>query len=116
MPDEELSKKNQQLIGKLEKSVAITDVKLDRVTQDISEIKNNHLHINDQLLTLNQTITSNQTLTTSLITDKVNEIYSKITELKINDAKIEPNNNIITEAIKYIIIGVIGAGLVLLFK
>ena len=117
MLEAELPKKNQQLIGKLEKAVAITDVKLDRVTQDISEIKNNHLlHINDQLLTLNQTITANQTLTTSLITDKVNEIYSKLTELKINDAKIEPNNNIITEAIKYIIIGVIGAGLVLLFK
>jgi len=117
MSDTELSQKNQQAIGKLEKAVAVTDVKLDRVTQDISEIKNNHLlHINDQLLTLNQTIVANQTLTTSLITNKVNEIYSKLTELKINDAKTEPNNNIVSEAIKYIIIAVIGAGLVLLLK
>ena len=50
MPDAELPK-NQQLIGKLEKAVAITDVKLDRVTQDISEIKTTTSYINDQLLT-----------------------------------------------------------------
>jgi len=47
---------------------------------------------------------------------KINELYKTLTSLKINDAKQEPTNNILNKVIEYIIVGVIGAGLVILFK
>ena len=116
---ENLPEKNRQDIerltqttNKLTTDFAVTSVKIDNITQSVLEIKNNHLlHINDQLGILNQTVASNQTLTTKLITDKVNEIYSKIGDLKISDAKQEPSNSLFNKIIEYVILGVIGIGI-----
>ena len=104
-------------IQELEKQSAVMDVRFQEINRNISEIKNNHiLHINDQLITIGNTITLNNTTLTALINTKINELYKTLTSLKINDAKQEPTNNILNKVIEYIIVGVIGAGLVILFK
>jgi len=99
-------------LQELEKQSAVMDVRFEQINQNISEIKNNHiLHINDQLIVISKTINDNNTSLVSLINQKIGEIYSTITALKITDAKQEPTNGIVAEVIKYIIIGVVGAGL-----
>lgn len=114
--NEKLPEKNQQAIQKLDKQIAVTDAKVDRMLQDISEIKNNHLlHINDELRSMSATIATNQTNMTNLITNKIEEIYSKISELKINDAQQEPGNKLVNKVIEYVIIGVLAFALALLF-
>lgn len=108
--DLELAKQN---IADLQKNQALTDLKLDTINQSILEIKNNHLlHINDQLMKFNVAIADLSTK----FNDKVGEIYSKISDLKINDAKQEPTNTIVMDTIKYIILAVLGFGIGLLFK
>lgn len=105
MPNEELSQQNQVKISDLEKKQAVMDVKLDNMNQSILEIKNNHLlHINDSLGKLSD----QQTALVTTFNTKVGEIYSKISDLKINDAKQEPGNKLFNKIIEYIVLGVIG--------
>lgn len=110
MPDEQ-SVQNQK-IAELEKHQAVLDVKLDNITQSIVEIKTNHLvHINDSIGTMNKSILD---LGTSM-NDKIAQIYSKISDLKISDAKQEPTFNLASKIIEYVLLAVVGAGLALLF-
>ena len=71
-------------IAELEKHQAVLDVKLDNITQSIVEIKTNHLvHINDTLGRVNTAILD----LGSSMNDKVGQIYARISEIKIADAK-----------------------------
>jgi len=113
----DLPQKNQLAIQKLEKMTGITDVKLDRLTQDISEIKNNHLlHINDQLIALNQLTNTNQVAVTKLISDELGEVYSKLSDLKVSDARNEPSNQIVTKVIEYAILAIVAGGIAFLIS
>jgi uncharacterized coiled-coil protein SlyX len=108
---------NEKRISELEKQVAVSNVRFEQINQNISEIKNNHiLHINDQLLVIGNTINTNNTNLTSLINTKISELYKTLTALKINDAKQEPTNNILTKVIEYIVVGVVGAVLMFVLK
>lgn len=103
---------DQQKIAELEKHQAVTDVKLDNITQNIVEIKTNHLvHINDSLAIQNKAILD----LGATFNTKIGEIYSKLSDMKIADAKQEPAFNIINKVIEYILLAVVGAGLALLF-
>lgn len=115
MNDTQLPQKNQEAIQKLDKQVAVTDVKVDRIVQDISEIKNNHLlHINDEMRGLNATVIANHTAVTTLLTDKIGKVYKAIAGLQVNDAKQEPGNNLFNKIVEYVILGVIGIGIALI--
>jgi hypothetical protein len=91
----------QAKVIQLEKNYAVMDVKVDRLTQDISEIKNNHLlHINDSLGKLSQTVATNQAT-----------LLEKISGLQITDAKVEPSNKLFDKIIEYVILGIVGVGI-----
>lgn len=109
MADTTQDLKDQQLaIADLQKKYAVTDVKLDHVTQGITEIKTNHLvHINDQLTTMNALINTKFDSVTSGFT----EVYKQIANLTVNDAKQEPSNKLFDKIIEYVILGVIGLGI-----
>jgi len=99
-------------IAELEKHQAVLDVKLDNITQGITEIKTNHLiHINDTLMGMNTSILD---LGTSINT-QVARIYAKIAELRIIDAEQKPTINIANKIIEYIILAVVGAILAFIF-
>ena len=99
-------------IAELEKHQAVLDVKLDNITQSIVEIKTNHLvHINDSIGRMNASILD---LGTS-VNEKIGQIYARISEIKIADAKQEPSFNILNKVIEYVLLAVLGAGLALLF-
>lgn len=109
---EEQTKQQEARIMALEKAQAVTDVKLDNITQNIVEIKTNHLvHINDALSLQNKAILD----LGAMFNDKIAGIYGKISELKIEDAKQEPSLNIVNKIIEYVLLAVVGAGLALLF-
>lgn len=100
----DITQDNTNRINKLEKEGAVTNVKLDNLMQGINEIKQNHLvHVNDQLSSINTQLTSGFT-----------EVYRQIALINIRDAQQEPNNRLITEIVKYIILALIGAGMALL--
>lgn len=100
----DITQDNTNRINKLEKESAVTNVKLDNLMQGINEIKQNHLvHVNDQLSSINTQLTSGFT-----------EVYRQIALINIRDAQQEPNNRLITEIVKYIILALIGAGMALL--
>lgn len=108
---EDQAKQNAK-IAELEKHQAVLDVKLDNITQSITEIKTNHLvHINDSLSVQNKAILD----LGSQFNDKIGTIYAKISELRISDAKQEPSFNILNKVIEYVLLAVVGAGLALLF-
>lgn len=110
MPAETETNQLKKDVQELKTSGAVTEQKLLHITQSIDEIKNNHLlHINDTLTVLDRRITDNHTLTTTLINEKLGEIYKKITDLSIVDAKQQPTQNILTKVIEYVIIAVVGA-------
>ena len=112
MQDNKLPETNQKEIKELQKGFAVMDVKVDHITQNLHEIKNNHLlHINDELATLNKSITDNHTMVTNLVTNKLTEVYSKISELKVSDAKQEPGSKLFNKIIEYVVLGVIGIGI-----
>lgn len=96
---------NEQLqeaakVIQLEKNYAVTDVKVDRLTQDISEIKNNHLlHINDALGKLSNTVASNHAV-----------LLEKISNLQIVDAKSEPSTKLFNKIVEYVILALVAAG------
>lgn len=105
------SEEQKKQIAELQTHQAVLDVKLDNIVQSINEIKVNHLvHINDQLTILNKGMVDMGIL----INTKINEVYAKITDLKISDAKQEPTTSIIQKIIEFVIIAIIGAGLALL--
>ncbi|NMB81595.1 MAG: hypothetical protein GYA14_07225 [Ignavibacteria bacterium] len=106
-------KENEQI----ENEKRLTSVEKDvlYMRESLVRIESNHLvHINDQLLELNKAINKHQIESTKLITDKLNDIYSKLTELRIRDAKSEPSNNLLNKVIEYVILAVIGAGVALI--
>lgn len=83
-------KTEEQRINDLEKHQAVLDVKVDNILTSINEIKVNHLvHINDQLV----------------------DIYKKLSDLSLVDAKNEPSNRLLNKVIEYVILGVIGIGI-----
>lgn len=101
----------------LKTASAVRDKEIAHITQSIDEIKNNHLlHINDRLATLDTNIVNNNIALTALVNDKFGEVYKKLTDLSIVDAKQQPTQNILTEVIKYTIIAVVGAGIALLLS
>lgn len=104
--------KDQQLaIADLQKKYAVTDVKLDHVTQGITEIKTNHLvHINDQLTTMNALLNTKFDAVNSGFT----EVYKQIANLTVNDAKQEPNNALFSKIIEYVILAVVAGGIAFL--
>lgn len=105
MPAEPKLEQYHNKISDLEKKQAVTDIKLDNINQSILEIKNNHLlHINDSLSKLSD----QQTALVGNFNTKIGEIYSKISDLKISDARQEPGSNLFNKIIEYIILGVIG--------
>lgn len=107
-----LPETNQKEIKELQKSFAVMDVKVDHITQNLHEIKNNHLlHINDELSTLNTLVAKNQTVMTELVTNKMSEVYSKLSDLKLTDARQEPGNKLFNKIIEYVVLGVIGIGI-----
>lgn len=111
MPDETLEQNKK--IAELEKHQAVTDVKLDNITQNIVEIKTNHLvHINDSIGTMNKSILD---LGTSM-NDKVAQIYAKISDLKVSDAKQEPTFNLTAKIIEYIVLAVVAGGVAYLIS
>lgn len=106
---------NRKDITALQKEFAVMTVKVDAINQSILEIKNNHLlHINDQLKSLAISISENDIGLTKLVNDKTTDIYSKLTDLRIRDAKSEPSNNLLNKVIEYVILAVIGAGVALI--
>ena len=108
----DLPENNQKEIKELQQGFAVMNVKVDHITQNLHEIKNNHLlHINDELGSINSIISQNQTIMTELVTNKMAEAYSKISELRITDAKQEPGNNLFNKIIEYAILGLIGIGI-----
>lgn len=110
--DSEVQKNQAQQIAELEKHQAVTDVKLDNITQNIVEIKTNHLvHINDALSVQNKMILE---LGANFNT-KIGEIYSKISDMKVADAKQEPAFNILNKVIEYVLLAVVGAVLAFIF-
>lgn len=111
-----LPQQNQKAINELEKSLAILGLKVDNLLKETNEIKSNHMvHFNDQLTALTQIVNLNNTNLTALINTKIGEIYSKLTELKIADAKQEPANKLLNKVIEYVIIAVIAIALSLVF-
>lgn len=116
MPVSNLENSNKEHITVLEKEFAVMTVKLDTVNQSILEIKNNHLlHINDQLKTMTIALSDNNAGLTKLLNDKTTDIYAKLTDLRLKDAKSEPSQNILNKVIEYVILAVIGAGIALVF-
>lgn len=106
MENEEL-KQHGKAIAELEKGLAVTNTKLDAVTQNLIEIKTNHLvHINDQLTTVNALLNSKF----DTVTKSFSEVYKQIGNLKVTDASLEPSTNILTKVIEYVILAVIAAG------
>lgn len=117
MPQEIKANQLEKDVQELKTTYAVTQSEIGHIKQSINEIKNNHLlHINDQLGILNKQFVDNNVLMTALVNDKFNEVYKKLIDLKINDAKQEPTQNIISEVIKYVIIAVVGAGIALLLS
>lgn len=117
MPQEIKTSQLEKDVQELKTTYAVTQTEIGHIKQSINEIKNNHLlHINDKLATLDTNLVNNNIELTKLVNDKLGEIYKKITELTITDAKQEPTQNIISEVIKYIIIAVVGAGIALLLS
>ena len=115
MSDINTENQNRKDITLLQKEFAVMNVKVDTISQYILEIKNNHLlHINDQLRVLSESISSNNVELTKLLNDKTGDIYSKLTDLRIKDARTEPSTNILNKVIEYVILAVIGAGVALL--
>lgn len=113
----ELTAADGKRITDLEKNQAVTDLKLDNINQSILEIKNNHLlHINDKLAELSKTINDNNVSLVGLVNTKVGDVYAKLTDLKINDAKQEPTNSILNKVIEYVIVAVVAAGIAFLLK
>lgn len=95
----------------IEKTVVVNSTKIDAMNQSLLEIKNNHLlHINDTLTTLSSTVVSNHTDMNQLITNKITEVYNKLNELRINDAKQEPTNSLVNKVVEYIILAVVAGG------
>ncbi len=114
---ENISINNQKAIIELQKNYAITEVKLDGITKDILEIKNNHLmHINDNLATLNSLIASNQVEMTKLINEKINDVYAQLANLRVTDAKREPGNTLLMKIIEYVMLAVASAGVAYLIS
>lgn len=111
MTEANVQTQQQLAISELQKKSAVTDVKLDHITQGITEIKTNHLvHINDQLSTMNALLNSKFDTVTSGFT----EVYKQIALLNISDAKQEPSNTIVTKVIEYVILAVVAGGIAFL--
>lgn len=107
----------QRITANIEKEVAVSGTKIDAINQSVLEIKNNHLlHINDSLGTIQGSMVKNQADMTQMVTNEIGKIYAKIAELKVTDAKQEPAYNIVSEGIKYELMAIIGAALVLLIN
>jgi hypothetical protein len=107
------SEKNHQEIQTLKKDQAVMAVKIDHINQSINEIKTNHLvHIHDQLTNLNKLITDSNTTRGA----EIGKIYESIASINVTNAKREPGNNLLNEVIRYVVLGVIGAVLLLIFK
>lgn len=110
-----IENKNKEEITALQKEFAVMTVKVDAINQSILEIKNNHLlHINDQLKNMSVALADNNVGLTKLVNDKTTDIYAKLTDLRLKDAKSEPSQNILNKVIEYVILAVIGAGVALL--
>jgi len=104
-------KSQQQAISELEKKSAVTDVKLDHITQGITEIKTNHLvHINDQLSVMNALLNTKFEAVNSGFT----EVYKQIAKINITDAKQEPGNKLFNKIIEYVILATVMAGIAFL--
>jgi len=102
-----------QRLSDLEKKQAVTDVKLDNITQSINEIKVNHLvHINDKLGCIDNNILN----LNNNFNNKVTEIYERISSLRIADAEQKPTNTIVSKVIEYVFMAIVAAGVALIIK
>lgn len=110
MENEEL-KQHSRAIADLEKKLAVTDTKLDAVTQNIIEIKTNHLvHINDQLTAVNLLLNNKF----DTVTKSFAEVYKQIGNLKVTDATRAPGSTLLQKIIEYVILAVVAAGMFLI--
>ena len=106
MTNQASSNQSDLRLNQLEKNYAVTDVKVDRLTQDISEIKNNHLlHINDTLGKLATTVATNHAA-----------LLEKVSGLQITDAKTEPGTNLFNKIIEYVILALVAGGVAFLIS
>lgn len=116
MPEQTLTT-SQQEIKDLQKGYAVMEVKIDHITQSLSEIRQNHLvHINDQLTVMSKTLIDNNITLTALVNNKMTEMYASISSLRITDAKQEPSNNILTKVIEYAILAIVAGGIAYVVK
>lgn len=86
--------------------IAVMKVQMGFIQEALKRIEGNHLiHINDELRRINDKVDL-----------RFETLNASVTALKLQDATTKPSNDLFWEIIKYVVIGVVGGGLLLLSR
>lgn len=107
MPDKQVTETTvSQETAQNSKNIAVLQVQMGFIQDALKRIETNHLvHINDEIRRTNEKIDA-----------KFDLLQTGVMSLKVQDATTKPSNDLFWEIIKYVVIGVVGGGLLLLSR